>query len=239
MIPSRQANFLSRIPSSWHSTLGNGVKIGICDSGCKTLPHLKLSEYKMFGKEDYEHGTAVTEIIAAQPSTGFAGLAYRVEVYFAAVPTGTYSDYKFMLAGLDWLSSKNVDVLNLSWGCKTLHPDLPSMLERFNKAVIISAQNAKYPFPASLPCCISTGIEDGNIVLPAKEWQLPSGFRLNGSSAATAYMSGVVCLAKGFSKTYSSQDILNEIRGVEALELEKNCNMWQGNQQQKIVRLRK
>jgi hypothetical protein len=152
---------------------GNGVRIGIIDSGCDNshplLRHItRGKDFIGYGSGDsgwtadpIAHGTHCAGIIAAASGgQGIAGFAPEAEVHvFKVFPGGRVSD---LLAALDECIVRELDVVNISVGS-----DAPSDLVAYKLqearqkgiATIVAAGNSGGPvrFPAMLPGVMAIG----------------------------------------------------------------------------------
>lgn len=101
---------------------GQGVKVGIIDSGINPHNDLKISGgINILDNNDnyydgFGHGTKVAGIIAAlDNSYGIIGVAPNVELYSIKVlksnGKGSISD---VVAGIEWAINNNIDILNFS-----------------------------------------------------------------------------------------------------------------------------
>jgi len=114
------------------SLTGQGVKIGVIDAGfCsfftnKYTKNLNVVEYKDFVDNDttdffkdseHDHGTVVTSGIGGKHKAYVHGLAFNSS-YFLAKTEDVASELAIeetrLNAAVDWLVSKNVDVINIS-----------------------------------------------------------------------------------------------------------------------------
>ncbi len=114
-------------PLEWSETMGEGIKVGIVDTGvCCSHPDLKsriadginFSGGSRLDIEDANgHGTHVTGIVAAdRTGSGVVGVAPKAEVYVAkAFGKDGKTNYQAIEKSLLWMIEKNVDVINMSF----------------------------------------------------------------------------------------------------------------------------
>jgi len=117
-------------PLEWKETMGEGIRVGIIDTGvCETHPDLKnrIKDGANFSGEggdsicDYAgHGTHVAGIICAEKNgSGVVGVAPKAELYVAkAFDKSGKTTYPSIEKSLAWLADKNVDVINMSFSSK-------------------------------------------------------------------------------------------------------------------------
>ncbi len=106
---------------------GHGVKIGMVDSyvdtGMPLLAGQKIT-CKVFARQaenmHVDHGTAIAELLVGGPSRRFCGLVPDADLFAAAAFSEQNSDAPratalAIIQSLDWLVSKKVQVINLSF----------------------------------------------------------------------------------------------------------------------------
>lgn len=119
-------NSLANIPSQWTKTKGEGVKIGVLDTGLPNHNDLnhKIVNYKNFTSsktvEDIEgHSSSVCGIIAAERSngSGVTGIAPLSSLYVGKVLTdkGVGND-KWLSEGILWCIEQGCHIINMSVG---------------------------------------------------------------------------------------------------------------------------
>ena len=118
---------LHDIPAVWVRTLGEGVKIGILDTGLPNHPDLtgKIADYANFTNEalatDVDgHATHVAGKFAAEstnPNVGIIGIAPKAKLYMGKIMNdhGMGSD-KWLAEGIRWCISKGCHIINMSLG---------------------------------------------------------------------------------------------------------------------------
>jgi subtilisin family serine protease len=121
-------------PAAWAKTTGQGVRIGIVDTGID-LTHEDLAAHivestscldtdgnplKCAGsaQDDFGHGTHVAGIAAAikDNGVGVAGVAPDAELVVARVFKGATADSTDVVAGIKWVVDHGAKVVNLSLG---------------------------------------------------------------------------------------------------------------------------
>jgi len=145
---------------------GNGIKIGVIDTGCG--PHPALSHVQALGTfidnehtegidDDGEHGSHVCGIIAARPSSWerFIGMAPEAEIIVARVSRpGRYANQANIADALDAMVDRGVHLVNLS-----LAASEPS------RSLIDSIANA---WIHGVVCFAAAGNLGGDVLWPAK-----------------------------------------------------------------------
>lgn len=163
-------------PELWSETRGDGVKVGIIDTGISGKhPDLKgrvkaryiaLNDGAGYSQMD-GHGTHVAGTIAAVANnSGIVGIAPEVELYDirAFGPDGT-ANIADIVEGLNWAIENQMDVVNMSFGTSEDSPALRQAIKRASKAgitLVASAGNngGALEYPAAYPNVISVGALD-------------------------------------------------------------------------------
>lgn len=221
-------NKLSYIPQQWMSTKGRNVNIGICDTGFD-LNNIDLKEhitqYKDFGNSNTKHGTHVLGIMCLNSSSNIAikGMASLSKYYLASSLIGQTEHQRASLQtvkkALQWLSTCNLDVLNLSFTYLNNNKQIFQILKQMNDngTIIVSAYAQQYNFPHSYDFVISAGqdiICDDSYFSSLPNNQIGS---LRGTSMQTAFISSVVACAKSFDKKIDKSTFLDAVLGEHML----------------------
>ncbi len=114
-------------PLEWPETEGEGVKVGIIDTGVDSN-HIELrrrikdcANFSGGSTDKFEdengHGTHIAGIVAAERNgVGVVGVAPKAELYIAkAFGENGKTDYPAIEKSVHWLWDKNVDVINMSF----------------------------------------------------------------------------------------------------------------------------
>ncbi len=114
-------------PLEWKETMGEGIKVGIIDTGvCTSHPDLsgRIKDGVNFTNEDRAsfcdysgHGTHVSGIVCAERNgSGVVGVAPMADLYVAKAfdKTGR-TTYPAIEKSLLWLAERKVDVINMSF----------------------------------------------------------------------------------------------------------------------------
>ncbi|MFN3301773.1 MAG: S8 family peptidase [Patescibacteria group bacterium] len=149
---------------AWNYTTGNGIKVGIIDTGIQ-LNHPDLANNikggynainpKKSANDDNGHGTHVAGIVAAiYNNIGVVGASHQAWLYAIKVLNASGSGYlSDVIEGIEWAINHNLQVINLSLGTS-------SNVQSFHDA-IISAKNA------GLVVVAAAGNNGGSVLYPA------------------------------------------------------------------------
>ena len=139
---------MSGSPLEWEETMGEGIKVGIIDTGVDlTHPDLRgrIKASKNFiggesAQDDNGHGTHVAGIIAAEKNgLGVVGVAPKADLYIAKAfnKEGT-SQGDAISRSMSWLLSENVDVINMSFSSNTPENEYYGRIkEAYNRGVMM------------------------------------------------------------------------------------------------------
>ena len=237
---------LSKVPKDWVETRGEGIKIGVVDSGCDVAhKNLNISEYRVFGQENLHHGTHIAGIISSNAKNySINGFCHKSEIIFAACDFVNFQSLSHLIKSLEWIKEKNVDVLNLSFALKKDYEQIKKILKEISEKTIICCSYSKdLPYPHSYDFVISVGknkTDKADIIAPSKfvSTSPNNGYsELSGSSMATAFVTSVFGLAKSYDKKISKDSILIKISGEKIYIPEKN--IFSTNNKQIIFKRKK
>lgn len=112
----------------WKETMGEGVKVGIVDTGIdENHPDLKdaIKAYKNFtgdnsNSDEVGHGTHVAGCIGARRNgLGIIGVAPKCDLYVAkAFDVSGTAETDNVVNAIKWLAENDVDVINMSFSSK-------------------------------------------------------------------------------------------------------------------------
>jgi hypothetical protein len=186
---------VAQTPSWGYSTLnipqsksdgftGEGVKIGIIDTGVKIgHPDLKIAGGVNFVtgastyNDDQGHGTHVAGIIAAlDNSYGAVGVAPDAQIYaIKSLNSSGEGNQSDVIAGVNWAIEQGMDIINLSLTATEGSYPLQTILQKaYDEGIIIvaasgnaltpSTDNSKVLFPARYSTVLAVGSVGKNLV---------------------------------------------------------------------------
>jgi len=117
-------------PAVWSLTQGEGIRVGIMDTGIDPMHADLVANYKggydfVRGDADPDdespvqpmHGTTMAGVIAAAMNgTGVIGVAPRAEIYALKIFGANSTESSTIIAAIDWAIANGIDVLNCSFG---------------------------------------------------------------------------------------------------------------------------
>lgn len=136
-------------PLEWGETMGEGVKVGIIDTGIDA-GHVdlknRIADYVNFtaagGPEDIDdengHGTHVSGIVAAEKNgVGVVGVAPEAKLYIAKAfdKTGK-TTYPAIAKSLNWMMDKQVDVINMSFSSDLSTKEYANLIAKVHQSGI-------------------------------------------------------------------------------------------------------
>jgi subtilisin len=166
------------LPEVWELCKGEGVVIGVVDSGCNLnhqdlienlLPGMNITEPDKPPEDPVGHGSHVTGImVAADNDFGVVGVAPKAKVcpvkVLDAAGNGRVTD---VINGVRWCIEQKVDFINLSLGCLMPIPKLQEALIEASKAGIIifcaagnSGNTKEVYYPSAYPETMAIGAID-------------------------------------------------------------------------------
>ena len=168
-------------PLEWKETMGEGIRVGIIDTGvCETHPDLKnrikdganfTSENRGSVCDNCGHGTHVAGIVAAEKNgSGVVGVAPKADLYIAkAFDKSGKTSYPAVEKSLLWLAEKRVDVINMSFSSPFFskrYVNVIKAIKNMGITMICAAgndgANSQMGYPASFPETIAVSAVDVN-----------------------------------------------------------------------------
>lgn len=163
-------------PSAWATTMGQGVKVGIIDTGMDYAhPDLKANYAGGYNAidaskpplDDNGHGTHVAGIIGAvSDGVGVIGVAPSVSLYAVKVLNAQGSGaYSAIIDGIQWAVTNKMAVVNMSLGSPSGSTAIQKAIEAAYKAgvtLVVAAGNDSGPvnYPAKYPQAIAVAASD-------------------------------------------------------------------------------
>lgn len=162
--------------AAWGKTMGQGVKVGIIDTGMDyTHPDLKANYVGGYNAldpsktplDDNGHGTHVAGIVGAvNDGAGVVGVAPKASLYAVKVLSAQGSgSYSGIVDGIQWAVNNKMNVVNMSLGSPSGSPAIQKAVEAAYKAgvtLVMAAGNDSGPvnYPAKYPQSIAVAASD-------------------------------------------------------------------------------
>jgi subtilisin family serine protease len=226
-------------PLEWSETQGEEIKVGIIDTGID-LNHEdligKVVDYYNFTSDNPKeindengHGTHVAGIVAANKnSVGVVGVAPKCKLFIAkAFDKEGNAETKNIVNSIKWLSSKGVNVINMSFSTQEFISDYNDLIKKcYHQGILCvcaagNEGNGKdtIEYPARFPETVSVTAVDINkkvadfsstgpradVSAPGKDilstWPNSTYRTLSGTSMATPLITGAVAILQAKAKT--------------------------------------
>ena len=227
-----------RIPEVRKYAAGNGVKIGVIDTGAD-FHHPDLQSVLAHGVnfvypslmpiDDNGHGTHIAGTIAATGNHAMKGIAPAATLYpvkaFDQHGSAYVSD---IIRGIEWCVQHRMDVINMSFGMRERSDAMRAAVRKATQAGIILIASAgndglhgKVDYPARYAETISVGATNRqgcvaafsnsganiDILAPGERimstWPQRRYHVMNGTSMATAHVTGVIALILSVKPHYT------------------------------------
>ncbi|HYR28516.1 MAG TPA: S8 family serine peptidase, partial [Thermoanaerobaculia bacterium] len=198
-------------PAVWSLTQGEGIRVGIMDTGIDPAHADLIANYKGgydFVRNDTDpddespvqpmHGTTMAGVIAAAANgTGVIGVAPRAEIYALKIFGSSSTESSTIIAALDWAIANGIDVLNCSFGGEGRLQLEEEAYRRAKEAgiVVVASSGNNAQERVNCPACyddlvLAVGaIDREGALAPFSNWGLQSDFVAPGvdvlSTAAT------------------------------------------------------
>lgn len=243
---------LIQAPIIWSETKGKGMTVAILDTGCDT-DHPDIKDRIIGGKnftdddggnqkvfEDYAgHGTHVAGTIAASKNgSGVTGVAPEASLLIVKVLNKDgQGQYDWITNGINFAIENKVDIISMSLGGPTDHPELYEAIKTAvgqNILVVCAAGNGgdgdgttdEFAYPGSYNEVISVGAinferrssefsnSNNEIDLVTPGEKILSTYlngkyaKLSGTSMAAPHVSGALALIKDSSNNYFGRKLL-------------------------------
>lgn len=132
---------MSGAPLEWNETKGEGIRVGIIDTGVD-LKHQDLRSGIIDAvsfvpnvsspQDDNGHGTHVCGIVGARHNgSGVIGVAPECEIYVAkAFDKEGNSSFAAISKSIDWMIRQRVNIINMSFSSHTGNPNYETILQK-------------------------------------------------------------------------------------------------------------
>lgn len=182
------------------------------------------------------HGTAVAGIIAGSPQNekGVLGVAVHAEILSVDITDQDNGNIEIenLIEGIDYAVRQDVDIINISAGVKNTSDALyQAIRSAYEKGIIVVAASGNYMendllYPAKYEEVIAAGAlsKDGTIISPTGKLEkkivylpgenivtasIDNGYTgINGTSASTPVLSGIIALMLEKNKTLTNDEIM-------------------------------
>ena len=135
-------------PLEWHETMGEGVRIGVIDTGIDEN-HIDLKNrikdcINVTGTnadnvtDENGHGTHISGILCAEKNgTGVVGVAPKADLYVVkAFDNEGKTNYECIEKGINWLIDKRADVINMSFSSSVATKSYQELIKKANASGI-------------------------------------------------------------------------------------------------------
>ena len=208
-------NELSNIPAVHDMGItGEGIRIGILDSGFDWENHIALSSRKVIAEYDFifkddktandnkdisisqhNHGTSVFSILAGFDEGNLIGPAFNSQFLLAKtefISSETHAEEDNYAAALEWMDSIGVDITTSSLGYSEFDSDQSSYTyEDMNGKTTIVTKAAELAFDRGIVVITSAGNEGNNFNDTERYWYYVNapadGFNTIAVGAVTSY----------------------------------------------------
>lgn len=189
----------------------------------------KVNGYKPV--DNNGHGTEVAGVIGARLNgSGIRGIASQAELYSVKVLNKkNTASVSLIIKALDWCIQNDIDIINMSFGTDCYSEILEDKIKQaYNHGILMVAaagNEGNIQYPAKFPEVISVGsvnqkleaadsmktLEPVDLVAPGEAAQtlgyLGSYEIVDGTSIASAHVTGVAALLKGKYKKLTNQEL--------------------------------
>ncbi|WP_258728927.1 S8 family peptidase [Bacillus atrophaeus] len=231
---------------------GSNVKVAVIDSGIDSShPDLKVSGGASFVpsepnpfQDGNSHGTHVAGTVAAlNNSVGVLGVAPSASLYAVKVLSSSGSgDYSWIINGIEWAISNNMDVINMSLGGPQGSTALKAVVDKaVSQGIVVvaaagnsgsSGSTSTVGYPAKYPSVIAVGAVDSNnqrasfssagseldVMAPGVSIQstLPGSSygSYNGTSMASPHVAGAAALVLSKHPNWTNSQVRNSLEST-------------------------
>ncbi len=213
--PSYEQYEMSDIPAVHDAGIsGEGIIIGILDTGFRWKTHPALKDRKVLAEYDFvnhdsvtanetndspsqdSHGTLVFSIIAGKDDGQIIGPAFNAEYLLAKtedVKSETQIEEDNFAAALQWMEAKGVDIVTSSLGYNEFQSGTSYTYADMNGQTTIVAQAENMAFARGVVTVTAMGNEGGNpwryMISPADAFDVISVGALDADSSVSSFSS--------------------------------------------------
>jgi hypothetical protein len=216
---------LLTIPDNVSATCGEGINVGVCDTGFdfkNVIISKQLKAYRDYTHSNkcvgYDHGTQIAELICK--------IAPKCNLYLAKTIVLQNGKYDWLIEALSWMNTLELDIINLSLSYKKDVGQIKELLIELNKKCFIVASygGSVRPYPSMYDCVISVDSfnesDDIDLFVPnevSSRMNDGNNRRIKGSSISAAYATGLIANILSYHKQNmddSSDDMCKHLKDI-------------------------
>ncbi|MEK6943668.1 MAG: S8 family peptidase, partial [Nanoarchaeota archaeon] len=233
--------------NAWNFTKGNGVKIGILDTGISPHSDLNIAGGNSMVSNNFSdangHGTAVDGVVSSVLNNyGNAGVVPSASIYAVKIMNGSYGSLSDAISGVEWAIDNNMSIVLMSFGMETYSQIFKEVLDdayAHNILLIAASGNNGQDnilYPARYSSVVAVGAVDSFNDLTSfssygfeqelvadgvnvnTTWLNNQYNMLSGTSLAAPHVAGVAALIKAYNNSLTNNQIRGKLQN-DALDL--------------------